>query len=269
MYRRTAELLGFELATTLPRLKGMIFLLPYGLFWFVLLRSMHGDVADFMQRQEGLALASLLFEVDQVRALFVNNPPLLSLHYVIGLSTLPLFAILAGMDQFAGDLGRGWFQLLATRCRRGEVFLARYTASLLTLSMAIAAVTIAATILSLAGSDRPPAVTLQYGLQTGAVMILYGAALLAFVALISVMTRSAIGALFLSLLAWITILAVAAVLNAVFPEPPLFQYLLPSGLKPALYRLDGDTLLQAALGLPAYTLVYGWLAWRVFSRSRL
>lgn len=80
--------------------------------------------------------------------LFVEQPPLLSAFFLVVLYTAPFFAILAGCDQFASDLGNGFLRFLSARCLRIEIFLGRYLGAYCLLSAAYLCAAAAAVILS-------------------------------------------------------------------------------------------------------------------------
>lgn len=267
--QRTARLILFDLGAALPRLKGLFFLVPFALFWYVVLRIAGGSLAGWLQQPDGLRLAGLVFDRVQLDILFVQNPPVLSIFLLVALITLPVFAILAGLDQFSSDLGRGYFRLLATRCRRGEIFVAAYAVALLTLGGALTLALLAAVGVSLQRDAWPLPATLLYAARIEVILVVYAAALTGFMAVVSVLTRSAIAALFLAVCGYLFLLLLAAGLNHALPQFAVFHYLLPGALKGSLPFLAPSALALALATLALYAAVYTGLAWWLFRSARL
>lgn len=267
--RRTGRLLRFDLANSLLRLKGLFFLLPFFLFWYPVLRFTGARLADWLQQPDGLLLASGFYTRAELQTLFVSHPPALSIFYVTALATLPLFAVLAGLDQYSSDLGRGWYRLLATRCSRAEIFAAGYLVALCLLGGALTLTTAAATGIALARADYAPLLVLGYAGQIWLILMGYSAALIGFMAVVSVSCRSPLASLFLGLFGYLFVLLLGAVLNTAVPQAPVFHYLLPGALKPLMLELHSAVLPLLLACLGAYTLVYTGTAWMLFRRARL
>ena len=137
--QRLIQLWWFDLRHSLFSLKGLIFLIPFLVFWYPVLRIIYTNLSAWMYRQESLVFAYSVLNADVVNKLLVEHPPSLSIYFLTSLSVFPFFAILAGTGQFASDLGNGYFKLISTRCLRCEVFFSRY---LSTLALMIAAITL-------------------------------------------------------------------------------------------------------------------------------
>ena len=267
--QRTARLIRFDLAASLFRLKGLFFLLPFTLFWYLILRITGASLAGWLRQPDGLLLAGVVFTKAQLDTLFIQNPPVLSVFLIIALISLPAFAVLGGLDQFSSDLGRGYYRLLATRCRRSEIFVAGYGVALILVGGAFTLATLAAVGVSIVRDAHAVAATLFYAARIWLILIFYAAALLGFMSMVSVITRSAIASLFLGVFGYFFVLLVAASLNTVLPDAAVFQYLLPSGLKPRLLFLAPAWLVPALACLSLYTAVYTWTAWKIFNNTRL
>lgn len=263
--RRTSRLLWFDLATSVWRLKGLFFLLPFFLFWYVMLRLTGAHLAAWMQKPDGLLLASSFFDKPELDALFVQHPPSLSIFFVAALATLPLFAVLAGLDQFSSDLGRGFYRLLATRCRRLELFAAGYLGALILLGGALTVAALAATGVSLLHDGQAAAATLRYAGSLWLILMGYSAALTGFMSLVSVLCRSTLGSLFLGLFGYLFLLLLAATLDA-SAGTAVFHYVLPGALKSRLLLVTPERLPLLLGCLLPYVLVYAGLAWKLFNR---
>jgi hypothetical protein len=267
--QRTTRLIRFDLTASLFRLKGLFFLLPFMLFWYLILRITGGTLAGWLQQPDGLTMAGMVFTRAQLDILFIQNPPVLSVFLITALISMPAFAVLGGLDQYSTDLGRGYYRLLATRCRRSEMFIAGYGVSLLLVAGSVTLATLAATGVSIVRDARAIDATLLYAARIWLILVFYAAALLGFMSIVSVSTRSAMASLFLGVFGYLFMLLVAASLNTIFPAAAVFQYLLPSGLKPYLLILEPAWLVPALACLALYTAVYTWLAWKIFNNTRL
>ncbi|MGH7461939.1 MAG: hypothetical protein ACREMA_13065 [Longimicrobiales bacterium] len=208
-----------------------------------------------------------LFDPATAAALFVGHPPLLSVFFLLALSTAPLFTILAAFDQFSSDIGSGYFRLLSMRCRRLELFAARYLAALCLLLVAHAVIGTAGLWVSIYQDGYEFTGAVAYLGQILLTILIYLCPFIAYMALISALTRSAIGSLVLGMIGYLLVLGAIWLGNLIVQDGAYFNYLLPSALKYRLFGMDALASIAAIAVLPLYTLAYGWAAWAVF-RSR-
>ncbi len=117
-WQRIALLLRFDLFYSLIRLRAWVFLAPLFLFWFALFKQINKGVTDMIQSQEGIMITSAIYGTDGALNLFIDHPPSISLFYLITLSTIPFFVVLASYDMFSTDLGSGFLRFLTARCKR-------------------------------------------------------------------------------------------------------------------------------------------------------
>ena len=265
-WRRIALITVFDLRCSVLRLKGLIFLLPFFLFWYLLLREFYDGIATRLQSSEVLMLLSAKFDMDLIARLLVDHPPSLSAFFIFGLYSTPFFAVLAANDSFASDLGNGYFRFLTARCQRIEIFLGRYLSTITLLAAALSVVAVAAGLISIFIEGYAFSHVLLYAIQITSVLILYTAPHLAYMTIISSMFNSAIAALFLGMLAYISIVFSIFILNILFSETNSFAYLLPSSVKASLIGDDGFAFAVAITSLPAYTLIFAWLGWGIFRK---
>lgn len=263
-WRRIALITVFDLRCSVFRLKGLIFLLPFFLFWYLLLREFYDGLATRLQSSEILMLLSAKFDMDLIARLLVDHPPSLSAFFIFGLYSTPFFAVLAANDSFASDLGNGYFRFLTARCQRIEIFLGRYLSTFSLFAASLSVVTVAAGLISIFIEGYTFSHVLVYSIQIISIMILYAAPYLAFMTIISCMFNSAIAALSLGMLAYISIVFTIFILNGLFSETNSFSYLLPSSAKTSL--ISDDSFAFAVASLPAYTLIYAWLGWVIFRK---
>lgn len=264
--QRILRLCWFDLRYSLLSLKGLIFLVPFILFWYPLLHLTYANLSTLLARREILAFAGHFFDPAVVNKLLIENPPSLSLYFLFALSMLPFFAVLAGMDQFASDLGSGYFRLIGNRCRRGEIFIARYLSMLVLMIAAITAASLAAGMVSALKDQYPLAGVIAYLVRICCMLYLYAAALLAYMTIISSICSSAMGALFLGAVSYLLILFIILLVNGSGTAGEILPYLLPSALKPDLMLINGQSSLIAMAALILYAVSYNWLGWQIFKR---
>lgn len=265
-WQRIWLMVVYDLRWTVFRRKGLVFLLPFTVFWYLVLRRFYQGIASWIQSSGILDIASAHYDAQTIETMFVTHSPSMSAFFIIAVYTTPFFALLAANDMFAADLGRGYFRFLITRCHRLEIFLARYLASFILTSVAILAVGLIATLIAIYIEDYPLKQTLPYYIQICFILCLYMTPFLALMAIISTIVDSAIAALLLGVASYTAILITIAIASAAYPDVQLFVYLLPSGMKNDLFSHNTTSLAITLLTLPAYTFLFAVLAWTVFRR---
>jgi len=258
-----------DLGYSLTHLKGLIFLLPYTLLWIWVLGKFGQGAATWFQRPEGLAFASWIFNPELARELFAAHPPTLSAWYLISLFVLPLFVMLAGCNQLAGDAGRGYFRFLLTRCTRTEIFSARLLGASLQLIAASSVSLLAATLISLDLDLRDSAEVIAYALHIGLVIPLYILPYLALMSLLSALFSSAAASLFAAMLLFTGIRFAGFILQLRWPGLDLLGWLLPSHTAAMLVDPASGSEAMALLLMPAYIGLYGLPALLAFRRRDL
>lgn len=268
-WRHLTQLTLYDLRCAIFRLKGLLFLLPFFFFWYLVLGGLQDGIASWLQSKEGLFLTSILYDMDVAITLFSDHPPTLSAFFIIALYTTPFFAMLAANDMFAADISSGYFRFLISRCRRFEIFLARCLAAFIPAALSLFLVGLVAAVLSVSVDQYPVAEVGSYFLEVITVLLLYLCPYLAYMAILSAWTNSTIGALFLGMFGYAAIVFAIFIANSIYDADHRFSYLLPSGVKG--YLLGSDTLLAAIAlaALPLYTLIFAGLSWLIFRRRRL
>lgn len=264
--QRMSHLWWFDLSNSLFRLKGLLFLVPFLVFWYPILRIINNHLSAWMYRQESLAFAYSVLDPAVVNKLLIEHPPSLSIYFLTALSVFPFFAILAGASQFGPDLANGYFKLTSTRCLRIEVFISRYLSALSLMIAAITLVSLVAGLISATKDNYSPAEVMSYLGQVCLMLYLYAAALLAFMTIISSFSRSAIAALFFGTFGYLLIVLIIWLGNEPETTREILPYLLPSALKQDLLLINNESSFIAIAILPLYAFIYGWIGWQIFKR---
>ena len=92
---------------------------------------------------------------------------------------------------------------------------------------------------------------------------------IAGMAIISSLLNSAIATILLASVGYVILLLGLYIAEAAFDEPALFFYILPSGIKKDLISMDTASMYMALASIPAYTLIFAWMAWAIFKRRNL
>ncbi len=267
-WQRTALLLRFDLYYSLTRLRGWIFLIPFSLWWFLIFYQINKGVTDILQSQEGIMATSAIYGTDGALNLFIDNPPSVSLFYLISLTTIPFFIVLASYDQFSSDLGSGFFRFLIARCKRMEIFLARFLSAFSLVAGAFLIATSICAVLSIRNDGYPTADVLLYSTQVYLTLLLYALAFIAYMSLVSSLFRSTLAALFLGMLGC-TVIVLFNIFAKFTVQKSIIAYVLANGIMGYLIELDTSNFFTALAILPIYIMVYAGIAFGIFNRRNL
>jgi hypothetical protein len=265
-WHRTLQITLFDLRWAIFRRKGLMFILPYCLFWYLILKQFYEGAANWIQSSEIMMLASTRFDIEMISHLFVELPPSMSAFFILALYMTPFFTMLAANDLFASDLGSGYFRFLVTRCHRVEIFLARCLSALLIITVCTIITATAAALIATFIEGYTVRVVTTYLLRIIPILLLYSTPYLACMAIVSAMLNSPIVVILLASAGYTVLLICISIADVAFDEPVIFSYLVPSGIKKDLISLDHADLLMAIAVTPAYTLIFAWLAWAIFKR---
>jgi len=272
--RQVVILIKQDIQRTLQGPHGQLFLIFFALFWFWFLWQSSGGIAQSFsasgnQSNEAWLLSwvfSLLFDGDQ-RVLFVEHPATLSLYYVIAISTMPVFVLLAASNQTASDIGSKYLRFIIPRCTRMEIYIARFVGASIIVNGSYLLITIAAAILSGAiDPDTTWSSLISYGLQITLSILFYS---LPFVAIMALCSAS-IGSASLSALTGTSVYSIIT-LSVSFiafrwPDVEIAGYLVPSVTKPLHLSLNFAELSQAGVLSLVFVLFFAGLGWRTFSK---
>jgi hypothetical protein len=267
-WQRISILMRFDIYYSLTRLKSWVFLMPFSLCWFVVFRQVNKGVTDMLQSQEGIMITSAVYGTDDALNLFIDNPPSISLFYIISLTTIPFFVVLASYDQFSTDLGSGFLRFLIARCKRIEIFLARFLSAFSILAVAFLIVTIICAILSIRNDGYATTEVLFYSVEIYLILLLYALPFVAYMSVISSLVNSTLASIFLGMFGYASIWFLN--LFTFFTEQKdIFSYLLPNSMKQYLIELDSNNFFMALAILPIYFLIYAGLGFKIFNRRNL
>ncbi len=264
--RRILILALFDLRHSVLRIKGLLFLLPFVLYWLAIIKLLHDGGAEFVVSQQGILITTFFLSPDMTHILFIDNPAVLSICLMLALTTLPMFCILAANNQLAGDAGRGAFRFLLTRCSRGELYLSRYLSCCVLVAAALLLMVAGMVYLSLRIDGFQLRDTLLYGISIVTVLIIYALPLLAFMTIFSASMSGAMGSLLFGAVSFFIILITSRWMDEDYPWT---VYVLPNSLKPGLYDFTSPDLLLNLSGLVVFTLVYLCIGWLFFRRRNL
>jgi ABC-2 type transport system permease protein len=272
--RQVGILVKQDIARTLQGAHGQLFLIFFSLFWFWMLWQSSGGIAQSFgktsdQIDEAWLMSwifSKLFDGDQ-QILFVEHPATLSFYYVLAISTMPIFALLAASNQTAGDIGSKYLRFLIPRCTRMEIYLARFIGSSLVINCAYLVMTLCAAALS--GAIDPNAGMLSvasYGLQITLSLLFYS---LPFVAIMALCSAS-LGSASLSALTGTSIYSIVS-LSVTFaayrwPDAIFAGYLIPSVSKSLHLSLAFIDLMTAGFIAAVFVVIFAALGWQVFNK---
>ena len=256
----------FDLRHSLLRLKGLVFLIPFLLFWYGILKLLLEKGATVLVSTESLLILSWILNPDIARTLLILHPPSISVFFLVTLATAPGFALLAANDQVAGDAGSKSLRYLMTRCTRTEIFLARFAGSYGLMAIGIAIIGTLAILISLVNDQHPPARILAYGLQVNLLILAYLLPLVAYMSAISALMSSALASLLAGAFIYVLLVVLNAYLNHYLPVD---ISLLPGGMKDYLLTMNSADIILALAGFLAYTAIFSVLGWWLFRRRNI
>jgi ABC-type transport system involved in multi-copper enzyme maturation permease subunit len=266
--RRITELVIFDLRWSLLKRKGLMFLLPFSLLWYSVIKSIIDGKTELLQSSLVAMLLGTGHEIELISYLFTKPAEMSSL-LILALYSTPMFALLAANDLYASDIGRGYFRLLITRVRRSEIFIARYLSVYLLVSVSITLVGVIAVVTLSMNSDYELMDMVSYLGWILLILLLYMAPFLAYMAIISSYFNSAISSLLMGIVSYTVLIIVLPIANFYMDANDAFSYLIPGKLKPDLMAIGTYDLYYALAALPAYTIIYLCIAWLFFSKRNL
>lgn len=256
----------FDLRHSILRIKGLMFLLPFLLYWAAIIRLLYDGGADFVVSQQGILITTFFLSPDITQQLFINNPAVVSLCFMLELTTLPLFCILAGNNQIAGDAGRSSFRFLLTRCTRTELLLSRYCSCVTLVTLSQLLLLIAMCVLSIKIDQHDTVETFTYGLKIFCILCIYSLPLIAFMSVFSSLLSGAMSSLLSGSVMFFIMLITSRWLDE---DYPFIAYVLPNSLKSSLFDIYSVDIFYSLFGLVCFTLVYLCIAWLVFNKRNV
>ena len=227
------------------------------------------SLTDMFQSQEGIMATSAIYGTDGALELFIDHPPSISIFYLVTLQLLPFFMVLAAYDQFSTDLGSGFLRFLVVRCKRLEIFLARYLSALSLVAGTFLLGTLVAAILALRSDDYSVPEVLLYSGQVYLTLLLYAMAFIAYMSLISSLVSSTLASLFLGFAGYALLWFLKFMSLFITELGDVFSYAMASTFKDSLIRMGTADYFTALAIIPFYILVYCTLAYVIFNRRNL
>ena len=265
-WNRILVLTLFDLRQSVFRVKGLVFLLPYCIFWYWILKILYQSGNEALTSVQSIAFLSWLYDHDVARTLLIDHPPTLSLFYLVMLATVPAFSMLAGHNQLSGAAGKNLFRCYLTRTTRLEIFIGRFLGFYILLGIA-SLITNAITMeISLLNDQYTLAETLDYAIRIQVCILMYILPFAAFVYAITALMSSAISSLLMCLVAYVFLLVAG---NMIQPETGIQVSLVPAVIKKFLLGLHPGDLWYATTGVILYTTIYLGLGWIIFRRRIL
>ncbi len=254
----------YDVSKAFVSARGVLFLALYGILWFWILYSLAGGSANWLAGPEGNAVVSWLLDPSLARHLFLDNPPTLSVAFLLGMSLLPIFVLWGAGDQTASDIDNQYLRFIIPRCGRGEIYVGRFLGAVFFITMVHLLVVAAAVLVSAYADPDSFAAVAGFGIRVAWAVLIYGLPYIAMMSLFGAMTGSAPIAVLVAISAYAIIAIAGGLLSMNWPEAAAIRYLTPSPLKGPL--LVGESGIFTTLGMLGYTAVYFAIGWRIFSR---
>lgn len=265
-WKRIGILAWFDLYHSILKLKGLVFLIPFCLFWYWTLKFLLENGGKLSSGYKGIAFLSMLYKPEIAQVLLVLHPPTLSMFFIIILATVPFFAMLSGNDQLASDTGGQTFRFLLTRCTRGEIFISRFISNYLLFAIPVIVAALAATAISIHVDQRSVMETIDYSLHITILILIYMLPFVGFMSAVSALMSSGLGALLMGATFYTLLLMVGGFINYKFGTD---IFLVPSGLKESLLDINHYDLQTGIGGLIGFACVYTTFGWFIFRQRNI
>ena len=261
---RIKQLTLFDFYHSLTSLKGLVFIIPYFLFWYLVFDATGEHTVEVLQSAQGLMLSSWLLD-DQELALqmFVDRSASLSLYLLIAVSVSPFFIMLAANNQYSSDANRGAFRFILTRTTRTELFLSRFLSVLLLILICTLITSIWALSRAYLQNEDTLLTLSLFTLETFIIIIFYSLPFIAFMSMVSAFAKSGFAALFLGMMLYVLLIIISLWLK---PDISYISYLIPSAMKATLFDVSYQNIILSVLALSCYTLIYFLCGWYLFKR---
>ena len=259
---RLKELILFDFFYSLSSLKSLVFIIPYFLLWYLIFHNVSNQAVEWLKSTQGLFIASWLLDNQELALqMFVDRSATLSIYLLFSISIMPLFVMLAANNQYSSDASSGAFRFILTRATRMELFLSRFVAVVLLVTCCIFITTLWASVQAYMNGEDDLHSIMIFGSQTLLILVFYSLPFIAFMSMISAFAKSAFGSLFMGIMFYILMVIFVFWLRS---DISYAIYLIPSGIKPALYNINTENILTSITLLTCYALFYFACGWNVF-----
>ncbi|GEM_PF-1007072 len=262
---RLKELVFFDLYHSLSSMRSAIFIIPYFLFWFLIFYNISEESVNWIKGVGGLAATSwLLGNQELAISLIAERSAVLSFYLIVSVVIMPMFVMFVANNPFSSNFATGTFRFLSMRSTRKEIYLSRILSAFIVVSLCLILTTFCAAIVAMINDDNDIDIIMSYALQISIILTIYSLPFITYVGLISIITRSAIGNLFLSMTIY-TILVFFIL--GFYKDYNFIVYILPSGTRPFIFDLTISNFF-ITIGLScAYSLFYAALTCWCFERQ--
>ncbi len=256
-----------DLYYALKSARGLLFLVFFGVFWFWVLWKLSSGNAQHLATPEAGMIMSWFIDPKVASALFVNRAPTFSAFFYLAISTAPMFVLFAASDQTANDIGSKYLRFLTPRCNRIEIFIGRFFGAVILVAFAYLAISLVAALISIAVDKDSLAMVIADAPLVVISLILYTLPFIALMSLCSVVVGSAGLSALMGISIYVILLVLITVIHLKMPAAADFlAYALPSSTKGAYLQLSWSTMLSAAITVPIYIVVYGYMGWMIFKK---
>lgn len=130
-FSRCWTLAQFELNRLFLTKRGLVALVAFCLFWYLILTQLVSRGAELLQSKSFRSVAEDVFGRLGLETLYSWPMPELVVFWLVAIFIFPLSALLVSADQTASDRERGTLRFLTLRCSRTEILLGRFFGALL------------------------------------------------------------------------------------------------------------------------------------------
>jgi len=243
---------------------GILFLVLYGIIWFMIFRGMAGGYANELANPEANAIASWLTSPELARSLFVNHPPTLGFFFLVALFVTPGFVMWGAGDQTASDIGNRYLRFLIPRCGRYEIYLGRFLGAVIFTVLVQILIVVVAVVIAIFTDNVATGEILSYAVRILLALLFYTLPYVALMAALAALTGSVAIAILTATASYAVIATITGLISMRWPWVELIGWLMPSALKNALLIGDSGSFIMALCLLLVYTAVYLVCGWYIF-----
>lgn len=247
--------------------RGLLFLVFFSIFWLWVLWKLSSGNAQYLANPEASFVLSIFIDSKVAQSLFIDRSPTFSAFFYLAISTVPMFVLFAASDQTANDIGSKYLRFLTPRCNRLEIYVARFFGAVVLIAVSYLSVSLIAALISIMVDKSGMMLVLRDLPLVVFSLILYAIPFIAFMSLCSVIVGSAGLSALLGFSFYTILLVIIAVVGIKMSGvADVLDYALPNASKTTILQLSWSGLLTAAISVPVYVCIYGYLGWIMFSK---
>ncbi len=245
---------------------GVLFLVLYGLVWFMVFRGMASEHINELGNPQGNWLVSLITSSELAQVLFIQNPPSLGFFFIIALFLTPGFVMWGAGDQTASDINNRYLRFLIPRCGRFEIYVGRFLGAMIFTLIVQGVITGIAILIALTVDNSPSSEIISYGMLIMMVMLMYTVPFVALMSAMAAITGSVTIGIMSAMAGYAVLVTITSILAIRYEFLEYFGWLFPSGMKTLLMTGGMGTILMCMILLVGYTLIYLIAGWYVFRK---